>query len=77
MDDQLARAEHAERRGFAIAHRVGDVYRLEERLEELLDPDRPGEDVPADGGLDPTNGAVEAARFVGELAHMARADRLR
>ncbi len=77
MDDQLARAEHAERRGFAIAHRVGDVYRLEERLQELLDPEVRARMCRRMAALDPANGAVEAARFVGELAHMARADRLR
>jgi hypothetical protein len=77
MDDQLARARHAEGRGFAIAHRAGDVYQLKERLEELLDPDVRARMRRRMAGLDPTNGAVAAARFVGELAHMARADRAR
>ncbi len=77
MDDQRARAEHAERRGLAIAHPADDVYRLEARLEELLDPAVRAGMRRRMAGLDPANGALAAARFVGELAHLARADRLR
>ena len=77
MDDQQARALHAERRGFAIAHRTSDVYLLRERLEELLDAAVRARMRRRMARLDPTNGAVAAARFVGELAHMGRSDRLR
>lgn len=75
MDDQRARAEHAERMGWSLALRTGDIYRLNAKLAQLLDADERAGMRRRMASLPPTNGADEAARIVREMAFTVRADR--
>jgi hypothetical protein len=75
MDDQRARAEHAERMGWGLALRTRDLYRLKERLDRLLDPEERAAMRRRMALLPPCNGAAEAAAIVGEMALTVRADR--
>ena len=49
MDDQRARAEHAERMGWSLAARTVEIYRLSEKLERLLDPEERARHAPRHG----------------------------
>lgn len=75
MDDQAARAEHAQRMGWSLALRAGDVYGLDEQVDRLLDPDERAAMRRAMALLEQRNGAVDAARIVAEMAFTLRADR--
>ncbi|HET6468446.1 MAG TPA: glycosyltransferase, partial [Geminicoccaceae bacterium] len=75
MDDQLARARHAERQGLSLCLRASEIYRARARLQELLDPDEQALMRARMAALDPANGAPEAARIVAEMAWCLRADR--
>ena len=77
MDDQRARAEHAERMGWGLAARTVEIYRLSEKLERLLDPEERAAMRRAMAELPRRNGAVEAARVLAEMSLTARADRPR
>jgi glycosyltransferase involved in cell wall biosynthesis len=77
MDDQRARAEHAERMGWALAVRTAEIYRLGEKLDRLLDPEERDAMRGATGRLSQRNGAVDAARILGEMCFTTRADRSR
>ena len=77
MDDQLARAAYAERRGWAQVGRVDRIFELEEKLMRLLDPAVAAAQRRRLAALDQTNGAFEAARLIGEYAMLCRADRTR
>ncbi len=77
MDDQRARAEHAERMGWSLAIRTTEIYRLGEKLERLLDPDERQAMRRAMADLPHRNGADEAARILAEMSLTARADRAR
>ncbi len=74
-DDQLARALHAERMGFGLTVRIGQLYRLAERLATMLDPDERAQMRRRMARLDRRNGAVDAARILEEMAHTLRVDR--
>jgi hypothetical protein len=75
MDDQAARADHAQRMGWALALRVADVYGLDEQLDRLLDPDEQAVMRRAMARLPQRNGAVDAARILADMALTVRADR--
>jgi UDP:flavonoid glycosyltransferase YjiC (YdhE family) len=75
MDDQLARARHAERQGLALCLRAHELYRARDRLEQLLDPEEQALLRARMAALDPANGAPDAARIVAEMAWCLRADR--
>ena len=75
MDDQAARAEHAQRMGWALALRAGDVYGLDEQVDRLLDPDEREAMRRAMALLPQRNGAADAARILTEMAYTLRADR--
>lgn len=75
MDDQLGRARWAERTGVGLLLRTVEPYHLPARLEALLDPMLAAELTGAMGRLDPTNGAIEAALVVDELARIVRTER--
>ncbi|MGE3290260.1 MAG: glycosyltransferase [Geminicoccaceae bacterium] len=77
MDDQRARAEHAERMGWGLSIRTGEIYRLGEKLDRLLDPDERLAMRRAMAALPRRNGAEEAARVLAEMSLTARADRAR
>jgi UDP:flavonoid glycosyltransferase YjiC (YdhE family) len=74
-DDQLARAEHAERMGYGLLLRTGQLYRLMDRLEIMLDPNERAAMRRRMGRLDRRNGAVDAAAILAEMAYTVRADR--
>ena len=75
MDDQAARAEHAQRMGWSLALRAGDVYGLDEQVDRLLDPDECQAMRRAMALLPQRNGAADAARILTEMAYTLRADR--
>jgi hypothetical protein len=75
MDDQRARAEHAERMGWSLALRTGDIYRLQAKLARLLDASERQAMRRRMALLPQRNGAEEAARMVREMALTLRADR--
>jgi UDP:flavonoid glycosyltransferase YjiC (YdhE family) len=74
-DDQLARAEHAERMGFGLVQRTRELYRLMSRLEILLDADERAAMRRRMERLDRRNGAIDAALILTEMAFTVRADR--
>jgi hypothetical protein len=55
--------------------RTGELYRLVQQLELLLDPDERAAMRARMARLDPTNGAAEAAGIIGEMALTVPADR--
>ncbi|MEK0083890.1 glycosyltransferase [Benzoatithermus flavus] len=75
MDDQRARAEHAERMGWSLALRTDDIYRLGAKLDRLLDPGEREAMRRRMALLPQRNGAEEAAEIVREMALTVRADR--
>lgn len=75
MDDQLARASFAERRGFGLCLRVREIYRAESVLSAMLNIERRTSMADACHAARFQNGAVEAAQLVTELAYARRADR--
>jgi UDP:flavonoid glycosyltransferase YjiC (YdhE family) len=76
MDDQGARARWAERCGLALCAPAAEPYALGRKLRALLlEPARRAELRAAMARLDRTNGAVEAAAAVAEMAYTLRADR--
>jgi UDP:flavonoid glycosyltransferase YjiC (YdhE family) len=77
MDDQRARAEHAERMGWGFSVRTGEIYRLGEKLDRLLDLDERLAMRRAMAELPRRNGADQAARVLAEMSLTARADRAR
>jgi UDP:flavonoid glycosyltransferase YjiC (YdhE family) len=67
-DDQATRARHAEKMGVGVAvDRPGDE-RLEERLADLVDPERREAMRERLAELRPENGAAEAARWLDQMA---------
>ena len=77
MDDQRARAEQAERMGWALAVRTVEVYRLSEKLDRLLSADERDAMRRATSGLSRSNGAIHTARVLAEMCLTTRADRAR
>jgi UDP:flavonoid glycosyltransferase YjiC (YdhE family) len=77
MDDQRARAEHAERMGWGLSVRTGEIYRLGEKLDRLLDLDERLAMRRTMAELPRRNGADQAARVLAEMSLTARADRAR
>jgi UDP:flavonoid glycosyltransferase YjiC (YdhE family) len=67
-DDQAARAGYAEGAGVGLAVEGPGDERIEQRLGELLDPDRRRAMREKLQELRPENGAAEAARWLQELA---------
>ncbi len=72
QDDQLARAQFAERRGIGFCVRTSEPYRLIGTLERLLDPDEQARIRAAAREFRRDNGAAEAAGLVAELALIRR-----
>jgi Glycosyltransferase family 28 C-terminal domain len=75
QDDQLARARFAEHRGVGACVRVREVYRLSACVERLLQPDERRRIAERCAALDQSNGAVELASFIEEMAYSRRVDR--
>ena len=75
MDEQLTRAQYAERNGLGLCLRTREVYRVRPYLDRMLDPGFRAEIRTNTAKLNRCNGAVEAAKFIEELMQTVRADR--
>ena len=75
QDDQLARARFAEHRGVGACVRVREIYRVSACVERLLQPDERRRIAERCAALDQSNGAVELASFIEEMAYSRRVDR--
>ena len=74
LDDQAARARHAERAGVALACEGPGSERLEGLIDQMLDPETRERMSARARGLGLGNGAEEAARLVSRLAAEGRAE---
>ena len=74
MDEQLTRAQYAERKGLGLCLRTRHVYKARPHVERMLDADFRAAVRSRLAGLSHANGAVEAATFIEELVHTVRAD---
>ena len=74
QDNQVARSLYADRHGLAICIRTKDVYRLTAAIDRLLDPDERERIRSKLATLDQTNGAVQAAALINEMAFSRRID---
>jgi hypothetical protein len=75
QDDQLGRAMFAACHGLGLCVRRSAIYRLGPAIDELLDGDLGPAIRARCATLVPSNGALEAARVIEEMAYMRRADR--
>jgi UDP:flavonoid glycosyltransferase YjiC (YdhE family) len=75
MDDQLMRAQFAERRGLGLCVRTCEPYRLRAAIDRVLDPDHCDGIVSRCRALAFGNGAEAAARLIEEMAIGIRANR--
>jgi UDP:flavonoid glycosyltransferase YjiC (YdhE family) len=75
QDDQLGRARYAERQGFGFCVRTTEVYRLAACIDALLDPAERQRLRDGCAAIEFENGALEAARFIEEMAYGRRIDR--
>lgn len=73
QDNQLARAQFAERHGFGICVRAQELYRLRHAISRLLDPAERQLMADACARFAQPNGAAEAARMIEELSFAMRA----
>ncbi len=72
QDEQWLRASFADLQGCALAARTGNAYEILRKLFELSDPKMQSALRHACKRLPRPNGADEAARYLGELAHTRR-----
>jgi Glycosyltransferase family 28 C-terminal domain len=75
QDDQLGRAEFAERRGLGACVRVREIYRLSACVDRLLRPEERQRIAERCATLDQSNGAGELAAFIEEMAYSRKVDR--
>jgi hypothetical protein len=75
QDDQLARAQFAERRGVGACVRVREIYRLSASVDRLLRPEERQRIAERCATLDQSNGAGELAAFIEEMAYSRKVDR--
>jgi len=74
QDNQLVRAQFAERHGFGLCVRAHEIYRMRAAIERLLDPIERQLMADACSRFVRPNGAVESARMVEELAFALRTE---
>jgi UDP:flavonoid glycosyltransferase YjiC (YdhE family) len=74
QDNQLVRAQFAERHSFGLCIRVHDVYRLRPAIDRILDPAERQLMANACARFARPNGAVEASRIIEELAFAMRTE---
>jgi hypothetical protein len=74
LDDQAARARHAEHAGIGLACEGPGSERLEDLVEQLLDPERRERMSACARGLGLANGAEEAAGLLSRLAAGGRSE---
>ncbi|MBT3358148.1 MAG: hypothetical protein HN403_00800 [Rhodospirillales bacterium] len=75
MDEQLARAQFAERNGLGVCLRTREMYKARACVERLLDETARADIRQRCASLDATNGATEIARFVEECVFSLRGDK--
>jgi hypothetical protein len=75
QDNQLGRARYAERHGFGFCVRTTEIYRLAACIDALLDPAERQRLRDGCAAIEFENGAIEAARFIEEMAYGRRLDR--
>ena len=75
QDDQLARAQFAERHGLGACVRIRDAYRLSASIDRLLRPEERQRIAERCATLDQSNGARELAAFMEEMAYSRKVDR--
>jgi UDP:flavonoid glycosyltransferase YjiC (YdhE family) len=75
MDDQLMRAQFAERRGLGVCVRTCEPYRLRAAMDRVLDPDQRERMISRCRALAFGNGAEAAARLIEEMVVGIRANR--
>lgn len=75
QDNQLGRARYAQRHGLGFCVRTREVYRLAACVDALLDPAERERIRKACAAVRFENGAIEAARFIEEMAYSRRVDR--
>jgi UDP:flavonoid glycosyltransferase YjiC (YdhE family) len=75
QDNQLARAQYAERHELARCVRARDVYHLGDRIDDMLRPETQLRIKERLAALDQENGAHQAAAFIEEIAYSRRVDR--
>ena len=67
MDDQLMRAEFAQRHGLALCVRASEPYRLRDAIDRILEPDQRDRMIDGCRALAFGNGAPVAARLLDEM----------
>lgn len=75
QDEQLARAQYAERNGLGLCLRTREVYKARAYIEKMLDESYRTSIRQQCETLDATNGANEIARFVEESVLSLRGDK--
>jgi Glycosyltransferase family 28 C-terminal domain len=75
QDDQLARALFVEHHDLGACVRVREVYRLSACIERLLAPGERRRIARRCAALERSNGAVEMARLIEEMAYSRKVDR--
>jgi len=74
QDNQVARAQFAERHGFGICVRAQDIYRLRHAIDRLLDGEERRAMANACARFARPNGALDSARMIEELAFTLRTE---
>ena len=69
MDEQLTRAQFAQRNGLGLCLRTREVYKVAPYVERMLDPGFRAEMRARCAELTHANGAQESAHFIQELTH--------
>lgn len=77
MDEQVSRADYAERQGLALSLRAHEVYKVDQVLDTIGDQEARCRLSRRCLSRITPNGAPTVARIIEELAHTARADRPR
>ena len=74
MDEQLTRAQYAQRNGLGLCLRTREVYKVRPYVDRILDAEFRADVRSRCAALPRANGADEAALLVQELTHTLRAD---
>jgi len=75
MDEQLTRAQYAERKGLGLCLRTHEIYKVRPHVERMLDPAFRADVTARCRALSRANGAQEVATFIEQLVRTVCADR--
>jgi UDP-N-acetylglucosamine:LPS N-acetylglucosamine transferase len=75
MDEQLTRAQFAERKGLGLCLRVHEVYKMGPYIARMLDPRFRAKIAASCAELSYGNGAGEVVEFLDQLVYTVCADR--